>query len=174
MVLLLCIPIRNFYGLQAFIKIDHLEVMAKLVLATSFITSYGYLSEQFGSRYGCETAEHYTYWNRLAGFGQYAVITWLVLFCNTIAPQVLWFRWARRNQAALVVVSLIILTSLHRDYLPSSWGMFKPTIWDFATYFGSAGLFFCAFLLFARLLPMISMSEMRALLPGSCAAEEGR
>jgi molybdopterin-containing oxidoreductase family membrane subunit len=92
----------------------------------------------------------------------------------------------RRNQVALVVVSLvillgmwlerfmIILTSLHRDFLPSSWGMFKPTIWDYATYFGSVGLFLAAFLLFARFLPMISMSEMRGLLPGARAREEGR
>src|SRR5207253_9066220 len=124
--------------------------------------------------------------NRLIGFGQYAVITWTVFLCNTVVPQILWFRSLRRNQAVLFVVSLlvlvgmwferymIILTSLHRDFLPSSWGMFKPTIWDLLTFFGSIGLFLVLFLLFIRLLPMMSISEMRALLPGSRAREEGR
>jgi hypothetical protein len=186
MVLLLCVPIRHLYGLKEYITVNHLEVMAKLVLATCFVTSYGYLSEQFGSWYGGETAEHYVYLNRLIGFGQYAFITWTVVFCNVISPQILWSKRMRRNEAVLVVVSLlvligmwlerymIILTSLHRDYLPSSWGMFKPTLWDYLTYFGSMGLFFVAFLLFARLLPMISMSEVRALLPGTHAPEVGR
>jgi Ni/Fe-hydrogenase subunit HybB-like protein len=186
MVLLLCIPIRHFYGLKHMIKMEHLDVMAKLVLATSLLTSYGYLSEQFSAWYGGEPAEHYVYWNRIVGFGQYAVICWLVLICNTIVPQLFWFRSMRRSELALFLVSLvillgmwlerfmIILTSLHRDYLPSSWGMFKPTVWDYATYFGSVGLFLVAFLLFTRFLPMISMSEMRALLPGARAREEGR
>ncbi len=186
MVLLLCIPIRHFYGLRHLITVDHLEVMAKLVLATCFVTSYGYLSEQFGGWYGGETAERYTYLNRLIGFGQYAYITWTVVFCNVLAPQLFWFKRMRRSETALAVVSLlvlvgmwlerymIILTSLHRDYLPSSWGMFKPTVWDYLTYFGSMGLFIVAFLLFARLLPMISMSEVRALLPGAHGPEVGR
>lgn len=186
MVLLLCIPIRHFYGLKEFITIDHLDVMAKLVLATCFVTSFGYLSEQFTSWYGGERVERYVYTNRLIGWGQYAGITWTVFFCNTIAPQVFWFQRLRRNQAVLAVVSLlvllgmwlerymIILTSLHRDYLPSSWGMFKPTIWDYLTYFGSIGLFMASFLLFARFMPMISMSEMRSMLPEAHGPEVGR
>jgi Ni/Fe-hydrogenase subunit HybB-like protein len=186
MVLLLCVPIRHIYALQDFITLDHLEVMAKIVLVTSFLTSYGYLSEQTLSWYGHEEVEHDLYWNRLTAFDQYAVLTWCVFFCNVIAPQAFWFPRLRRNQIVLVVVSLIVLvgmwlerfviivTSLHRDYLPSSWGMFKPTIYDFLTFFGSIGLFLTAFLLFARLLPMISMSEMRGLLPESQAHEEGR
>jgi Ni/Fe-hydrogenase subunit HybB-like protein len=186
MVLLLCIPIRHFYRVKHLITIDHLEVMAKLVLATSFVTSYGYLSEQFGSWYGGEEAEHYVYLNRLIGFGQYALISWTVFTCNTIVPQVLWFQRMRRSEFVLVVVAvfvligmwferyMIILTSLHRDYLPSSWGMFKPTLWDYLTYFSSTGLFLVAFLLFLRVLPMMSMSEIRALLPGSRGPEVGR
>jgi molybdopterin-containing oxidoreductase family membrane subunit len=186
MVLLLCVPIRHFYGLKEYITVEHLEVMAKLVLATCFVTSFGYMSEQFGSWYGGETAEHYVYLNRLIGFGQYALITWTVVFCNVISPQIFWSKRMRRNEWVLVIVSLlvlvgmwlerymIILTSLHRDFLPSSWGMFKPTLWDYLTYFGSMGLFIVAFLLFARLLPMISMSELRALLPGAHAPEVGR
>ena len=186
MVLLLCIPIRHIYGLKDFITVDHLEVMAKLVLATSLLTSYGYLSEQSLSWYGHETAERYVYWNRLSGFGQYATLAWCVFCCNTVVPQLFWIPALRRNQFTLFVVSLAILfgmwleryviitTTLHRDYLPSSWGLFRPTIFDYLTIFGSIGVFLAAFLLFARLLPMISMSEMRGLLPGSHGHEEGR
>ena len=173
MVLLLCIPIRHFYGLKDFITIDHLEVMAKILLATSLLTSYGYLSEQFQSWYGGEEIEHYVYYNRVTGWSQYALLTWLVVFCNTVAPQVFWFRCLRRSETVMAITSLLILigmwferyviiiTTLHRDALPSSWGMFKPTIWDLLTYFGSIGVFLGAFLLFARFLPMISMAEMR-------------
>ncbi len=153
MVLLLCIPIRHIYGLQEFITIKHLDVMAKIVLATSLLTSYGYLSEQFLSWYGHENAERYVYWNRLSGFGQYAAMTWSVFTCNTLVPQLFWIPALRRNQLALFVVSLLVLvgmwlerymiitTSLHRDYLPSSWGMFRPTIFDYLTFFGSIGYF---------------------------------
>jgi Ni/Fe-hydrogenase subunit HybB-like protein len=186
MVLLLCIPIRHIYRLKDFITIEHLDVMARIVLATSLLTSFGYLSEQTLSWYGHENTEHYVYWNRLTGFGQYAYVTWALVFCNTVAPQVLWIRRVRRSEAALVMVSVLVLigmwlerymiitTSLHRDYLPSSWGMFLPTIFDFLTLFGSFGLFASAFLLFARLMPMLSMSELRGLLPSSFGHEEGR
>jgi molybdopterin-containing oxidoreductase family membrane subunit len=186
MVILLCIPIRHLYHLKEFITMEHLDVMAKLVLATSLLTSYGYLSEQFLSWYAGETVEHYTYLNRLIGFGQYATITWILFTCNSIVPQILWIRPLRRNEYVLFVVSLLVLvgmwlerymiinTSLHRDFLPSSWGMFRPTIWDILTFTGSLGVFGVAFLLFARLLPIISMSETRALLRGSHAPEVGR
>jgi molybdopterin-containing oxidoreductase family membrane subunit len=186
MVLALAIPLRYFYHLEDFITTDHLNVMGKVLLATSLLTSYGYLSEQFASWYGGDPAERYTYWNRLVGFGQYALVTWGVFFCNTIVPQVLWVPRLRRNAVVLLGVSfvvllgmwlerfLIIVTSLHRDFLPSSWGMFKPTLWDYLTFFGTLGLFFVLFLLFIRLLPMISIAEMRALLPGTHAHEEGR
>jgi molybdopterin-containing oxidoreductase family membrane subunit len=186
MVLVLCILIRHLYRLKAFITIDHLDVMGKLVLVTSFLTSYGYMSEQFISLYGGEIVEQYVYRNRLAGFEQYAYVTWLIVLCNTIVPQVLWSRTLRRNEVVLFVVSLVVLvgmwlerfmiiaTSLSRDYLPSSWGIFRPTIWDILTYLGSIGLFLVAFLLFARLLPVMSMSETRALLPGSHGPEVGR
>ncbi len=186
MVLLLCISIRHIYRLKDFITIEHLEVMARIVLATSLLTSFGYLSEQTLSWYGHENAEHYVYLNRLTGFGQYAFVTWALVFCNTVAPQVLWIRRVRRSEAALVIVSVLVLigmwlerfmiitTSLHRDYLPSSWGMFLPTIFDYLTLLGSFGLFASAFLLFARVMPMLSMSELRGLLPSSFGHEEGR
>jgi Ni/Fe-hydrogenase subunit HybB-like protein len=186
MVLFLAIPLRNFYGLEDFITVNHLDVMGKVLLATCFLTSYGYMSEQFMAWYGGDPAEQYVYYNRLVGFGQYAGISWALFFCNIVVPQVLWLKAARRNQLVLMLVSLAILlgmwferymiicTSLHRDFLPSSWGMFIPTIWDFLTFLGTIGMFFFLFLLFIRLLPMISISEMRALLPGTHAREEGR
>ena len=186
MVLILAIPLRWFYSLEEFITIEHLDVMGKVLLATSLLTSYGYLSEQFQSWYGGDPAENYIYRNRLFAFGQFALITWSVFLCNTVVPQVLWLRRARRSPLALIVVSVIVLigmwlerymiitTSLHRDFLPSSWGMYWLTIWDILTFVGSIGVFLGLFLLFIRLLPMISISEMRAQLPGTRAPEEGR
>jgi molybdopterin-containing oxidoreductase family membrane subunit len=186
MVLVLAIPLRIFYRLQDFITDNHLDVMGKVLLATCWLTSYGYFSEQFMAWYGGDEAEHYVYVNRLIGFGQYAVLSWLLFTCNVVVPQVLWSSRVRRNQLALLAVSLVVLlgmwlerfiiiiTSLHRDFLPSSWGMFKPTVWDYLMFLGTIGLFLFLFLLFIRLLPMISISEMRALLPGTHATEEGR
>ena len=119
------------------------------------------------------------YVNRLVGFGQYAVVTWTLFFCNSILPQVLWFSWVRRHQGALLVVSffvligiwleryMIITTSLHRDYLPSSWKMFYPTWADYLQLVGGFGLFSTLFLLFVRFLPMIALSEVKACLPAA-------
>jgi molybdopterin-containing oxidoreductase family membrane subunit len=184
MVLMLAIPLRSIYHLEDFITVNHLNVMGKILLATSFLTSYGYFSEQFMSWYAGVGAERYVYTFRL--IGPYAPVTWGLVFCNVIAPQVLWSRRVRRSPLGLFIVSgivlvgmwleryMIITTSLSRDYLPSSWGMFFPTIWDWLTFLGTIGLFFMLFLLFIRLLPLISIAEMRALLPGTHATEEGR
>jgi Ni/Fe-hydrogenase subunit HybB-like protein len=186
MVLVLAIPLRYFYGLQDFITDNHLEVMGKVLLATCLLTSYGYFSEQFMAWYGGDVNEHHTYLNRLIGFGQYAWVAWSLFTCNVVVPQALWVRSVRRSPTWLFVISLVVLLgmwferfliicqSLSRDYLPSSWGMFKPTVWDYLTFFGTIGMFFVLFLLFIRLMPMISISEMRALLPGTHAREEGR
>jgi molybdopterin-containing oxidoreductase family membrane subunit len=186
MVVILCILLRIFYRLDEFITDNHLEVMGRFLLATSLLTSYGYLGEQFVSWYGGEPTDHYVYWHRIIGWHWYAPVAWIVFFCNTIAPQVLWIAPLRRKAGVLFLVSFIVLTgmwferymiittSLSRDYLPSSWGMFFPTLWDYLTYFGTFGLFAVFFLLFLRFLPMISMSEMRGLLPGARGHEEGR
>jgi molybdopterin-containing oxidoreductase family membrane subunit len=184
MVLVLCIPIRKFYGLEDFITQRHLLVMAKILLATGLCTSYGYFIEGFMAWYGNNEFEHYVQVNRL--FGRYAPVYWGVIACNVLAVQVLWFKKVRDNQYWLFAVALIVLvgmwlerymiivTSLHRDYLPSSWGMYEPTIWDWATFIGSLGLFFSLFFLFIRFLPMISISEMRTMVPGAHPQEEGR
>jgi molybdopterin-containing oxidoreductase family membrane subunit len=186
MVLVLAIPLRYFYGLQDFITDNHLEVMGKVLIATSLLTSYGYFSEQFMAWYGGDVNEHYTYLNRLIGFGQYAWVAWSIVFCNVLAPQILWAKSVRRSPRWLFAVSLVILLgmwlerfliicqSLSRDYLPSAWGHFQPTVWDYLTFFGTIGMFFVLFLLFIRVLPMISISEMRAMLPETHAREEGR
>jgi molybdopterin-containing oxidoreductase family membrane subunit len=116
-------------------------------------------------------------WNRMTG--PYAPVYWTLIFCNVIAPQVLWLKRVRTSVAALFVISLvvnvgmwlerfvIIVTSLHRDFLPSSWGMFRPTFWDWSTYTGTIGLFLALLFLFLRFLPMISIFEMRAILPAA-------
>jgi Ni/Fe-hydrogenase subunit HybB-like protein len=186
MVLVLAIILRKIYRLENYITADHLNVMAKILLATSFLTSYGYFSEQFMSWYGADEVERYLYTFRLIGFDQYAVISWLLVFCNVLTPQVLWSKRLRYNQPALLIVSSIVLigmwlerymiitTSLSRDFLPSSWGMFHPTFWDYATYFTSIGLFLVMFLLFVRVAPLISMSELRGMIPGTKAHGEGR
>ena len=187
MVLVLAIPLRTFYGLQGFHHRQPPRRDGQDPARDQLLTSYGYFSEQFMAWYGGEYGGAYLYLNRLIGFGQ---IRWRLpgrsFFCNTIAPQVLWFKRVRRSPVVLFIVSLlvlvgmwlerymIIITSLHRDYLPSSWGMFQPTIWDYLTFFGSIGFFLVSFLLFIRLLPVISISEMRALLPRPAGAEEGR
>jgi molybdopterin-containing oxidoreductase family membrane subunit len=186
MVLILCIPLRKFYGLQAFITDNHLDVMGRLLLATSLLTSYGYLSEQFMTYYGGEEADVHMYWSRLTDFNRYAGVVWLLFTCNTVVPQVLWIRSWRRRPIVLFMVSLVVLvgmwferymiitTTLSGDFLPSSYGYFLPTIWDILTYAGSLGFFFALLLLFLRFFPLISMSEMRSRLPGMQGPEVGR
>jgi len=186
MVLVLVIPIRRAYGLQSFITHDHLNVMGKLLLATSLLTSYGYLSEQFMTYYGGEPSDVHVYWYRLTDFNKYAWIVWTLFTCNTIVPQVLWWPALRRSPAGLFIVSIIVLigmwferymiiaSSLSEDFLPSSFGFFRPTIWDILIYVGSIGFFFTLFLLFVGFLPILSMAELRALLPRSHAPEVGR
>src|SRR5205823_63548 len=173
MVLLLCIPLRRTYRLEAFITEDHLDVMGKLLLATSLLTSYGYLAEQSMTYYGGDPFDVHVYWYRLTDFSKFAGVVWTLFVCNSVAPQVLWSRRLRRNPAVLFIVCLIVLvgmwferfmiiaSSLSEDFLPSAFGFFKPTIWDILIYVGSIGFFFSLFLLFVRLFPIMSMSEMR-------------
>jgi molybdopterin-containing oxidoreductase family membrane subunit len=175
MVLVLAIPLRHAYGLQDFITELHLQNMAKIVLATGLMVAYGYFIEWFMAKYSGNRFEKFVQFNRM--LGPYWPAYWSLIFCNVLAPQVLWIKRVRQSSVALFVVSLIVLvgmwlerfviviTSLHRDFLPSSWGMYSPTFWDWATFFGSIGLFLSLLFLFVRFLPMISIAEMRALLP---------
>jgi Ni/Fe-hydrogenase subunit HybB-like protein len=175
MVLTLAIPIRALYGLHDFITLRHLENMAKILLATGLIVTYGYVMEAFMSWYAGNGFEQYTTANRM--FGPYAPIYWIMMTCNCLVPQLLWVKSLRTSVPLLFVIALlvntgmwaerfvIVVTSLHRDFLPSSWGMFYPTIWDWMTFIGTMGLFLCLLFLFVRFLPMISIYEMRTLLP---------
>jgi molybdopterin-containing oxidoreductase family membrane subunit len=171
MVLTLLIPVRAYYGLHDYFTIRHLENCAKIMLATGLIVAHGYLNEHFLSWYSDEPYEAFMTHNRI--FGPYWPVWWLVLACNVIAPQSLWFARVRRDPRLLFIVALIVnlgmwaerymivITSLHRDFLPSSWDSFHGTKWDWGTLLGSCGLFLTLLFLFVRLLPMISMAEVR-------------
>ena len=173
MVMTLAIPIRKAYKLEDFITMHHLNNMAKVMLATGLIVAYGYGIEVWTAFYSGNEFERFMMVNRFAGPYKYQY--WALILCNVLAPQLLWFRWARSNVALLFVVSIIInvgmwlerfviiVISLHRDFLPSSWGMFYPTVWDWGLYIGTLGLFFALLFLFIRFLPMISVFEMREL-----------
>jgi molybdopterin-containing oxidoreductase family membrane subunit len=184
MVLTLAIPIRAVFGLQDFITLRHLQNMAKIMLATGLLVTYGYAMEGFMSWYSGNKFEEYTSLNRLRG--PYASVYFALLLCNCLLPQVLWIKKMRSNVLVLFIIAMvvntgmwlerfiIVVTSLHRDFMPSSWGMYYPTIWDWATFIGTIGLFLCLMFLFVRLLPMISIFEMRTLLPEAQVREEGQ
>lgn len=171
MVLTIAIPLRAAYGLEDYVTDRHLDNMAKVMLASGLIVAYGYLTETFTAWYSGHLEEWYLIVNRT--FGTYGFLYWLLLACNIAIPQALWFTAVRRNVYALFVLSLIInvgmwlerfiivVVSLHRDYLPSSWSTYVPTFWDWSTYIGTIGLFAALMFLFIRLLPMISIFEMR-------------
>ncbi len=173
MVLTLAIPLRAAFGLHDFITGRHLANAAKVLLATCWLVSYGYLAEIFTSFYSGDIYERYMTVNRFTG--PYGPVYWAMLTCNVLVPQLFWFRRVRLSVPLLFVLSLVIncgmwmerflivVTSLHRDYLPSAWGMFYPTRWDWITLFGSIALFVWLFLLFVRFLPLISIAEMREL-----------
>jgi Ni/Fe-hydrogenase subunit HybB-like protein len=184
MVLTLAIPIRAIYGLEDFITMRHLQNMAKVMLVTGLIVAYGYLTEAFIAWYSADTYEGFVPINRLTG--PYAMAYWSLILCNIVVPQALWFKRVRTHVVALFVISLIvnvgmwlerfviIVTSLHRDFLPSSWGMYAPTFWDWSTFIGTIGLFLALLFLFLRFLPMISIFEMRTMLPEAKVDEDLR
>lgn len=174
MVLTIAIPLRAAYGLHDFVTDRHLNNMAKVMLASGLVVAYGYLTETFIAWYSGHEAEMYAMLNRAAG--PYAFLYWLLIVCNIVIPQALWLRGARRNVYLLFALAIVInigmwlerfvivVVSLHRDYLPSSWDMYYPSLWDWATYIGTIGLFTSLLFLFVRLLPMISIFEMRELI----------
>jgi Ni/Fe-hydrogenase subunit HybB-like protein len=177
MVLTLTIPLRKAYGLEDFITIRHLDNMAKIVLATGMIVAYGYFMEIYMGFYSTNTYEVSMLMNRFKG--PYAPTYWALILCNILTPQLLWSKAIRQWPLVLFMIAIvvnigmwlerfvIIVTSLHRDFLPSSWGMFYPSIWDWSLYIGSLGLFFFLLLLFIKLLPVISVFEMRELVSKS-------
>jgi molybdopterin-containing oxidoreductase family membrane subunit len=173
MVMLLAIPIRAVYGLEDFITMRHLQNMAKVMLATGLIVAYGYMMETFMAWYSAVDFERFVTYNRWKG--PYAPFYWALILTNIIVPQALWCKRVRTNVLWLWFIALvvnigmwlerfiIVVTSLHRDFLPSSWNMYYPTFYDWATYIGTIGLFLALLFLFLRFLPMISIFEMRTL-----------
>jgi Ni/Fe-hydrogenase subunit HybB-like protein len=177
MVLTIAIPLRAAYRLKDFITDRHLDNMAKVMLTSGLVVAYGYLTETFTAWYSGQWPDLYVVENR--AMGPYAFWYWLLLTCNIALPQLLWSARVRSNVYALFALALIInlgmwlerfiivVVSLHRDFLPSSWGMYTPTFWDWSTLFGSIGLFVALMFLFIRLLPVISIFEMRELVEQS-------
>lgn len=173
MVLTLMIPTRYFFKLEDFITIRHLNNMAKVMLLTGLIVAYGYFIEGFIGWYSGSEYEKYMLLNRF--IGPYKWLYYALLACNVFIPQLLWFRSMRRNIAVLFVMSLIVNTgmwlerfviivvSLSADFLPANWGMYYPSVFDWTMYVGTIGLFFTLLFIFIRILPMISVFEMRVL-----------
>ncbi|NWF80571.1 MAG: polysulfide reductase NrfD [Chloroflexi bacterium] len=171
MVILLMAPVRAWYGFQKYITMRHFDVMAKVMLATGMIVVYGYFMEVWAALYSGSRFEEYLLFNRLNGPSAWAYYG--LLFCNAVAIQPLWFRRVRQSIPALIIISLIvsvgmwleryviIVISLEREFLPSSWDLYIPTFWDWSLYIGSFGLFFTLLFLFIRVLPMINIFEMR-------------
>jgi len=180
MVVTIAVPLRAAYGLHDLISDAHLDRMAKIMLVSGLVVAYGYLMEHFVAWYAGHEAEVFMLLNRM--FGPYAWSYWALLACNVLIPQVLRFGRARRNVPLLFAVSIvvnvgmwleryvIVVTSLHRDFLPSSWGMFVPTWVDIMMFVGSFGLFFTFFLLFCKFLPTVAMAEVKNVMPQAHAA----
>ena len=177
MVMIIAIPLRRFYGLEDFVTMRHFDYMGRITLATGLIVGYGYMVETFMAFYGGNKYEVALMWNRFGG--PYAPLYWLLITCNILSIQLLWFQRIRSSLSWLFFISIIVSigmwlerfiiipVSLSRDFLPSSWGMYYPTFWDWSTFIGTLGLFTTLLFLFIRLLPMISIFEMRTLLPES-------
>jgi molybdopterin-containing oxidoreductase family membrane subunit len=175
MVLTLAIPSRQWFGLQDLITHRHIENMAKVMLGTGLIVAYAYSVEFFTAWYSGHHYEQFVFMNR--PLGPYWWAFFVMVFCNIVAPQFLWIRSVRQNVWLVFVVAIfvnigmwferfvIVVTSLSRDYLPSSWASFTPTWVDLGMLLGSFGLFFTLFLLFCRFLPMVAMAEVKTVMP---------
>lgn len=175
MVLTLAIPARELFGLKDLITLRHIENMNKIIIATGTMVGYAYGVEFFMAWYSGNPYEGFTFVNR--AFGPYWWAYWIMVSCNVISPQLFWFKRIRQSVWITFVISIfvnigmwferfvIVVTSLSRDFLPSSWGYFKPTIFDLMTFAGSFGLFFFFFLLFIRYLPTVAMAEVKCVLP---------
>jgi molybdopterin-containing oxidoreductase family membrane subunit len=182
MVVLLAVPARELFGLRDIITLRHLENMNKIMLATGLMVGYAYFIEFFIAWYSGNTFEHFAFLNR--ALGPYAWAYWIMVICNVISPQLFWSKkirttpWMMFAVAVFVNVGMwferfvIVVTSLHRDFLPSSWGYYRPTWVDWLTLAGSFGLFFTLFLLFVRFVPMVAMAEVKGVMPEAHAQPE--
>jgi hypothetical protein len=161
--------------LKELITPRHLENMCKIMLATGLIVTYAYTVEFFNAWYSGHHYEQFAFLNR--ALGPYAWAFWVMVFCNCVGPQILWFKWARRNVWTIMFAAMcvnvgmwferfvIVVSSLARDFLPTSWDMFMPTWVDIGMLVGSFGLFFTLFLLFVKFLPVVAIAEVKAVMP---------
>ena len=175
MVMTLLIIARTVYGMHDLVRIRHLELMNKIMLTTGSLVGYAYAMEFFIAWYSGNPYEKFVFINRMTG--DYWWAYWSMVTCNVISPQLFWFKKLRRSIPVMFVISIvinvgmwferfvIIVTSLHHDFLPSAWGNFSPTAFDILTFMGSLGLFFTAFLLFIRWFPMIAIAEVKMVIP---------
>src|SRR6267143_169357 len=173
MVLTIAIPLRKAYGLEDFITMRHLENMAKVMLATGLIVGYGYVMEFFMTLYSGNKFDVFLVQQRL--HGPYSPFYYALILCNILTPQLLWFYKMRHNVVVLFLMAIvvnigmwlerfvIVVISLTRDFVPSAWGRYSPTFWDWATFIGTMGMFVTLIFLFVRVLPAISIAEMREL-----------
>jgi molybdopterin-containing oxidoreductase family membrane subunit len=183
MVVTVMIFVRKIFDMEQIITLNHLERMNKILLATGMMVGYAYATEFFIAWYSGSQFERFAFFNRV--FGPYAWAYWIMVSCNVIVPQLFWFRKFRRSVPIMFIIVIfvnvgmwferfvIIVTSLHRDFLPSSWGYYKPTLIDLGILLGSFGLFFTLVLLFAKTLPVVSMSEVKAVSPGAQPSHNG-
>jgi Ni/Fe-hydrogenase subunit HybB-like protein len=175
MVLTLMLPLRSIYRLEDLITQYHIDCMCKITLATGTMVGYAYVMEFFIAWYGANPFEGFAFVNR--AFGHYAWAYWTMFTCNVFIPQLFWFKKIRRNTALVWVISILVnvgmwferfvitVTSLARDFLPSSWGYYSPTVVDIFTYVGTFGVFSFFFLLFLRFVPLMAMAEIKAITP---------
>ncbi|KAB2925830.1 MAG: hydrogenase [Bacteroidetes bacterium] len=174
---------RTAFKFEHLITLDTIEKMNKIILVTGTMVGYAYSMEFFIAWYSGNLTEKFVFINR--AFGPYWWAYWIMFTCNVFTPQLFWFKRMRTSLLVSFILAIfvnigmwferfvIVVTSLHRDFLPSSWGMFVPTVWDFGLLIGSFGLFFTLVLLFIKFLPAIAMSEIKAVVPGSQPAHHG-
>jgi molybdopterin-containing oxidoreductase family membrane subunit len=175
MVITLMVITHKIFGMEHIITMRHFENMAKIILLTGTIVGYAYGMEFLIAAYSGNPYESFAFVNR--AFGPYSWAYWIMISCNVLSPQIFWFKKARTNLVILFIVSIfvnigmwferfvIVITSLHRDFLPSSWDYFGATKWDIMMFIGSFGLFMTLFCLFVRFLPIVALSEVKAVLP---------
>jgi Ni/Fe-hydrogenase subunit HybB-like protein len=183
MVVTVLVFVRKTFSLEHIITIDHLDKMNKVILATGMMVGYAYAMEFFIAWYSGVQFEQFAFLNRM--LGPYAWAYWIMVSCNVIFPQLFWVRKIRRSVPAMLVIAILVnvgmwferfvitVTSLHRDFLPSSWGYFIPTLTDAAVLIGSFGLFFTLVLLFTRTLPVVSIAEVKAVVEGAQPTHHG-
>lgn len=174
MVVTLMVISREMFNLKEYITMKHLDNMNKIILVTGMMVGYAYGSEFFIAWYSGNEYEGFTFVNR--ALGPYAWAYWIMISCNVLSPQIFWIEKFRKNIKVMFAVSIfvnigmwferfVIVMTLHRDFMPSSWALYRPTIFDFMMLIGSFGIFFTMFLLFCRVLPVIAVAEIKAIMP---------